>query len=74
MTDVLKIKPVQLVSQWIGWAFFRDLASGLSLTFSYMISKPITEQYPDKETWVPFPRYRGHHFLNVNEEGDTNCV
>ncbi len=62
------------LSQWIGWAFFWDLAGGLSLTLSYMFSKAVTEQYPDKEKWVPFPRYRGHHFLNTNEEGDTNCV
>ncbi len=61
-------------SQWIGLVFFRDLINGLSLTLSYMFSKTITEQYPDKEKWVPFPRYRGHHFLTTNEEGDTNCV
>ncbi|OUR79860.1 NADH-quinone oxidoreductase subunit I [Alphaproteobacteria bacterium 46_93_T64] len=74
LTQTLKNKPTQILSQWIGWAFFRDLASGLSLTLSYMFSKTVTEQYPDKEKWVPFPRYRGHHFLNTNEEGDTNCV
>lgn len=74
MADVFKTKPVEVLSQWIGWMFFRDLAKGLTLTFSYMISKTVTEQYPDKEKWVPFPRYRGHHFLNTNEEGDTNCV
>jgi len=61
-------------SQWIGWVFFRDLIDGLSLTLSYMVSKSITEQYPDKEKWIPFPRYRGHHFLNTDENGDTKCV
>ncbi len=65
---------MELVSGWIGWIFFRDLVGGLSLTLSYMFSKTVTEQYPDKEKWVPYPRYRGHHFLNTNEEGDVNCV
>ena len=38
---------------WIGWAFFADLADALSLTLSYMFSKTVTEQYPDKEKWSP---------------------
>ena len=61
-------------SQWIGLVFFRDLINGLSLTLSYMFSKTITEQYPDKEKWVPFERYRGHHFLTTDEHGDVKCV
>ena len=61
-------------SQWIGLVFFRDLINGLSLTLSYMFSKTITEQYPDKEKWVPFPRYRGHHFLTTHEDGEIKCV
>lgn len=69
MTKVLKNSP-----SWIGWAFFMDFFDGLSLTLSYMFSKTVTERYPDQETWVPFPRFRGHHFLKTNEEGDTNCV
>lgn len=59
---------------WIGWMFFSDLAKGLSLTLGYMFSRSITEQYPDKQTWRPYPRYRGHHFLKTNEDGDVNCV
>ncbi|MFQ5535429.1 MAG: NADH-quinone oxidoreductase subunit I [Sphingomonadales bacterium] len=59
---------------WIGWAFFLDLIDGLSLTLSYMFSKTITERYPDHEKWVPFPRYRGHHFLKTDDEGNVNCV
>ncbi len=62
------------ISQWIGLVFFRDLINGLSLTLSYMFSKTITEQYPDKEKWVPFERYRGHHFLTTDEHGDVKCV
>jgi NADH-quinone oxidoreductase subunit I len=61
-------------SQWIGWVFFRDLIDGLSLTLGYMFSKTITEQYPDREKWVPFERHRGHHFLTTDENGDLNCV
>ncbi len=61
-------------SKWIGLIFFHDLVNGLSLTLSYMFSKTITEQYPDKEKWVPFERYRGHHFLTTDENGDVKCV
>ena len=61
-------------SRWIGWVFLYDLVNGLSLTLSYMFSKTITEQYPDKEKWVPFERYRGHHFLNTDENGEVKCV
>ena len=67
-------KVARKVSGWIGWAFFLDLLDGLSLTLSYMFSKTITERYPDDEKWIPFPRYRGHHFLKSNAEGKTNCV
>ena len=59
---------------WIGWAFFADLADALSLTLSYMFSNTVTEQYPDKETWAPYSRYRGHHFLKRDEEGEIKCV
>ncbi|MEX0366394.1 NADH-quinone oxidoreductase subunit I [Ruegeria sp. HKCCD8929] len=59
---------------WIGWAFFSDIGDALMLTFSYMISRPVTEQYPDTEKWLPYSRYRGHHFLKRNDEGEINCV
>jgi NADH-quinone oxidoreductase subunit I len=59
---------------WIGWAFFADLANALSLTLSYMFSRPVTQQYPDKEKWSPYPRYRGHHFLTRDEAGEIKCV
>ncbi len=62
------------LSSWIGWAFFLDLFDGLTLTLSYMFSRTVTMQYPDKEKWVPFPRHRGHHFLKTNEDGELNCV
>jgi NADH-quinone oxidoreductase subunit I len=59
---------------WIGWAFFADLANALSLTLGYMFSRSVTQQYPDKETWSPYPRYRGHHFLTRDEAGEIKCV
>ncbi len=62
------------LSSWIGWAFFLDLFDGLTLTLSNMFSRTVTERYPDKEKWLPFPRHRGHHFLKTNEDGELNCV
>ena len=62
------------VGTWIGWAFFADLASALALTLGYMFSRSVTMQYPDKEKWLPYSRYRGHHFLTRDEEGEIKCV
>ncbi|MGY5808881.1 NADH-quinone oxidoreductase subunit I [Rhizobium sp. LEGMi198b] len=59
---------------WIGWAFFADLAGGLALTLGYMFSRSVTMQYPDKEKWLPYSRYRGHHFLTRDDEGEIKCV
>ena len=59
---------------WIGWIFFSDLFAGLRLTFKYMFAKHITLQYPDKEKWQPYSRFRGHHFLLKDEQGDIKCV
>ena len=59
---------------WIGWMFFTDLLDGLALTFSYMFTRTVTEHYPDRETWVPYPRYRGHHFLKKDDAGEIKCV
>lgn len=59
---------------WIGWAFFLDLLNGLSLTLSYLFSRTVTERYPDKEKWTPYPRYRGHHFLLTDQAGKIKCV
>jgi NADH-quinone oxidoreductase subunit I len=59
---------------WIGWVFFHDLIRALGLTFSYLFSKTVTMQYPDKEKWKPYPRFRGHHFLRKDEAGNNKCV
>ena len=60
--------------RWIGSVFFLDLIGGLALTMKYMFSKTVTMQYPDKEKWVPYPRYRGHHILRRDENGENKCV
>ena len=39
-----------------------------------MFSRTVTEQYPDKEKWQPYARYRGHHFLKRDAEGEIKCV
>lgn len=59
---------------WIGWVFFSDLFAGLALTVKYLFSKPVTMQYPDKEKWRPYARFRGHHFLLKDEHGQIKCV
>src|SRR5215471_19916864 len=59
---------------WIGWAFFADLANALALTCGYMFSRSVTMQYPDKEKWLPYARYRGHHFLKRDANGEIKCV
>ncbi len=60
--------------KWVGVTLFLDLIDGLSLTLSYLFSKTVTMRYPDKEKWVPYPRFRGHHFLRKHDDGDTRCV
>ncbi len=59
---------------WVGWVFFLDLLDGLSLTLSYLLSRTVTMRYPDKEKWVPYPRFRGHLFLRTDESGENKCV
>ncbi len=59
---------------WIGWLFFSDLIGGLRLTLKYMFAKSVTMQYPDKEKWVPYSRFRGHHFLKKDDAGNIKCV
>ncbi|TIL87074.1 MAG: NADH-quinone oxidoreductase subunit I, partial [Mesorhizobium sp.] len=63
-------RALHISGTWIGWAFFADLAGALALTFGYMFSRSVTMQYPDKEKWLPYSRYRGHHFLTRDEEGE----
>jgi NADH-quinone oxidoreductase subunit I len=59
---------------WIGQIFFTDLIQGLRLTLRYLFSRAVTLQYPDKETWVPYPRHRGHPYLRKDDKGEIKCV
>ena len=67
-------RTLQQKQGWIGWLFFTDLWAGLGLTLRYMFARTVTHMYPDHEKWIPYSRYRGHHFINTNSEGDVNCV
>ena len=54
--------------------FFIDFLKGLMLTFRYMLTEDVTLEYPDKEKWIPYQRFRGRHTLNRDEEGRELCV
>ena len=49
------------------------LLKGLWLTLRRFFSKPITVQYPDVKR-VPAPRWRGIHYFDKDEKGETTCV
>jgi len=49
------------------------LLQGLRLTLAMFFSRPITFQYPEKKREVS-PRWRGIHYFERNEKGDTRCV
>ncbi len=46
---------------------------GLSVTFRYLISKPVTVQYPEERPVLP-ARHRGRHVLRRHENGLERCV
>ncbi len=52
----------------------KPLIQGLALTLKYFLrpSKVITMQYPD-ERWTPYPRFRGLHVLQRDENGKEKC-
>jgi NADH-quinone oxidoreductase subunit I len=49
------------------------LLKGLRLTFSKFFSRPVTIQYPEHKREVA-PRWRGIHYFERDEQGDTCCV
>lgn len=53
----------------------KPLIQGLALTLKTFLSpsKVVTMQYPD-EKWTPYPRFRGLHELQRDEEGNEKCV
>jgi NADH-quinone oxidoreductase subunit I len=47
--------------------------AGFGVTFRTMVTKPVTEQYPEEK--VPTaPRYHGRHVLNRHADGLEKCV
>ena len=49
------------------------LLKGLRLTIKRFFSRPVTIQYPEQKREVA-PRWRGVHYFERNEQGDTRCV
>ncbi|MBW2038580.1 MAG: NADH-quinone oxidoreductase subunit NuoI [Deltaproteobacteria bacterium] len=49
------------------------LLKGLRLTLKRFFSRPVTIQYPEHKREVA-PRWRGIHYFERNEKGDTRCV
>jgi NADH-quinone oxidoreductase subunit I len=49
------------------------LLKGLATTLRMVFTKPITQQYPEEKR-APYPRWRGHPELTVNEDGTRRCV
>jgi NADH-quinone oxidoreductase subunit I len=53
---------------------FFDFMKGFSVTLGAALTWPITMRYPDKEKWIPYPRFRGAHTLSRDESGKELCV
>ena len=49
------------------------LIKGLTLTFRRLFSKPVTVQYPEERREVSL-RWRGVHYFERDERGETKCV
>ncbi len=49
------------------------LLKGLRLTLKMFFSKPITIRYPEERRKIS-PRWRGIHYFNADEKGETTCV
>jgi NADH-quinone oxidoreductase subunit I len=52
---------------------FVTLAKGFTVTFTNMLRKPVTENYPEEPVHFQ-PRYRGIHVLQRDEQGLEKCV
>src|SRR4029079_11009135 len=52
---------------------FLDAIAGFGVTFSTMLKKRLTEQYPEKPGPVK-PRYHGRHQLNRYPDGLEKCI
>ncbi len=54
-------------------AYILPLLKGLRLTLRRFFSRPITIQYPEQKKPMP-PRWRGMHYFDKDEKGETTCV
>jgi NADH-quinone oxidoreductase subunit I len=52
---------------------FLAIPKGLSITFRYLLKKPVTEQYPRTRPHLE-ERYRGLHYLTRYPDGSERCV
>jgi len=56
------------------YLLFKDLLTGLFITFRTFLRKPVTVQYPRERVKV-FPSFRGRHAMAVHPEtGEPRCV
>ncbi len=53
----------------------KPLLQGLALTLKHFLSpsRVVTMQYPE-EKWTPYPRFRGLHELQRDQNGKEKCV
>ncbi len=49
------------------------IAKAMSVTLSYLWTKPVTVEYP-KEPVPIYPRFRGRHELRLYENGMERCI
>jgi len=49
------------------------LLKGLRLTLRTFFTRPVTVRYPEEKREVS-PRWRGVHYFEPNDHGDTRCV
>lgn len=52
---------------------FIEIFKGMALTFSRMVSKAVTIQYPDQRRDIA-PGFRGQHALSKGPTGEAKCV
>ena len=69
------MKRVGYKENWIDKLYIPAVLKGMWVTLKHLITpqKNITIQYPEYK-WKPFPKYRGAHRLNKDEQGRIKCV
>jgi NADH-quinone oxidoreductase subunit I len=70
-SDVSWVEPAKL-GLW-EQLYIPALFAGLKTTLGHMVSRKVTEQYPEQEPKMP-ANYRGVHRLNRDEAGRVKCV